>query len=200
MWFVRRNNAQFYCAKCYQTGFLPIVEGETVCPYCGEWVWQVRKGVQPLDRAKPITPDCRLPMRAHRPPTALRGRLLARLCIRLFPHYVSRWVARREKRSEAHIHDLFRQLKTCRSREQYEVVLGKPVYAVSGRGFGRISKEGVVDQFDVVEHYDCGDCSVELHFKNDTLREQWAYMRPSTLWIEFIQHQQPTCEGRGTEL
>ena len=186
MWFFRRTTAGFFCAKCFATGRLPVVEGDAHCPRCGEWVWTVRRISQPLDRTKPITPDYRLPIQAHHPPMSMRGRWLARLCVRHFPGHVGRWLARREERANAHISDLFSRLKTCQSRKEYEAVLGTPVHTISGKGCGTLGAGGsVLAEPDLIEHYECGDCSMDLSFKDDRIHERIGYVRPTPLHVEF---------------
>lgn len=189
MWFFRKT-AEFFCAKCYATGRLPVVDGDTCCPQCGEQVWTVRADRQPIDRTKPITPDYRLPILSHRPQMPMRGRWLARLCVRFFPEHVGRWLARRDERIHAHISALFRQLETCKTRAEYEAALGRPVHVVSGKGCGTLCPDGsIINEPDTIEHYRCGDCCIDLSFKDDKVQEKWGYMNPTPLYVEFHRHQ-----------
>lgn len=191
MWFFRKT-AEFFCAKCYATGRLPVVDGDASCPQCGEQVWTVRADRQPIDRTKPITPDYRLPIYVTPPAIRMRGRRLAMFCVRLFPSYVGYWLAGREKRANAHISALLQKLQLCQSRVEFEAVLGKPVYAVSGKGWwGTIRRDGRIrnEPAEVIERYDCGVCSMDLSFKDDRLQDMCGYTRPTRLDIEFHQHE-----------
>ncbi|MBM4088018.1 MAG: hypothetical protein FJ276_01110 [Planctomycetes bacterium] len=106
--------------------------------------------------------------------------------MRLFPNRVGRLLARREERATVHIDGLFTRLQTCRSRREYEAVLGKPAYIISGKGFGKLGRDGNVrDEPDLIEHYECGDCCIELSFKDDRIREKCGTLRLTQLYVAF---------------
>ena len=59
-----------------------------------------------------------------------------------------------------------------------------------GKGCGTLGPDGrFLNEPDVIEHYDCGDCSTDLLFKDDRIQEKWGYMRLTPLYIKFRCHQ-----------
>jgi hypothetical protein len=140
----------------------------------------------PIDPTAPITPDFRLPIRAIRPPMRLKDRRLARLCVRFFYHQVSRRLAQREEHANAHISKLLQQIQFCRSRAEFEAVLGRPIYIVSGKGFGTIGLDGKLFNVpDLIETYDCGNCCIDLTFKDAKVQERIGYIKLTALYVEF---------------
>lgn len=111
----------------------------------------------------------------------------------MLPVHVGRWLARREERAHAHISALFRQLESCKTRAEYEAILGRPVHTITGKGCGKIGLKGsILNEPDLIEHYRCGDCCIDLSFKDDTIQEKWGYMNVTPLYVEFRRHRDVT--------
>jgi len=175
------NTDKYFCVKCYAAGRLPVVEGDAFCPQCGEYVWTVK----PVVHGEEMAPDYRLPIRAHRPPLRLRGRWLARLCILLFRPRVGRWLEWREERIKLRIAQKMKAIRTCKRREEYEKVLGRPVFMITGKGLGTRLSDGALASPDLIEYYESAGCSIGLFFKDDRIREITGSMNPTTLDLEF---------------
>jgi len=176
------DNDEYFCVKCYATGRLPVVEGDAFCPQCGELVWTVR----PVVHGEAMVPDYRLPVRVHRPPARLKGRWLARLCVRCFRPLVRRWLNWKEKQFAVEFEQEMRELRTCKSRLEYERVLDRPVCTVSGKGTGTVGPDGaVLDSPDLIEFYETGNCTIGLQFKDDKIQSIFGSVRITTLQVEL---------------
>jgi hypothetical protein len=175
------RNDDYFCVKCYATGRMPVVEGNAYCPQCGELVWIVK----PLVHTEAMAPDYRLPIKAHRPPLRLRGRWLARLCVIFFRPLVRRWLNWKEERFNFEVNQKLKQLQKCKSRKEYERVLGRPVCTVTGKGTGTLRSDGTLDSPDLIEYYSSGSCTIGLCFRDDKLQDIFGSMKLTVLYLEF---------------
>jgi hypothetical protein len=162
----RPDTDDYFCGGCYASGRLPVVEGETVCPDCGELLWTVKRAVEQDE----FGPDYQLPIRRCPPPVRLRGWWVAQLCVHFFPSLVRRCLDRREQRAEAAMKKILEQLQGCRRRDEFQRLLGPCRYLLVGTGIGWLRNGLVEDSPDLIGHYEVGACSVDVWFKEDRIQ------------------------------
>lgn len=182
MWFSPHKD-EYFCVKCYATGWLPVVEGDAYCPRCDEWVWTVK----PVVHSETIVPDYRLPIKVSGLPLRLRGRRFARLCVFFFRPLVRRWLNWKEERFSLEFEKKTKQLWKCKSRKEFERVLGRPVRTLTGEGIGgaRGADGAIGNSPDLIEYYHSGCCTIGLHFKDDKIQQFEGSMKFTALSIEF---------------
>jgi hypothetical protein len=173
------NTDNYFCSGCYAFGRLPVVEGQTLCPGCGELIWTVKRAVEQSE----FSPDYRLPIRTHLPILRLRWRWFARPCVRFFPSFVRRYLDRREQRVEAAMKTISEQLQGCRRRDEFQNLLGPCRSLLVGKGLGWIRNGTVEDSPDVIGFYEVDTCSVQVWFKDDRIQSFTTSGKPTALGV-----------------
>jgi hypothetical protein len=175
---------RYHCVQCGAKGELPLVEGDTPCPHCGEHLWTVRGEATPEVRPgsqSRFGPDCRIPILNGRPPLKWKGLWLARLCVVLFRPIVVLLLIPRQRIMEARVNAKLDEMLHYRGREELERLLGEPVYAVSGMASGAVLDDATQDRPDLIECYESDGCCIDLWFKDDRMVDVSGFVKP-TVW------------------
>jgi hypothetical protein len=128
-----------------------------------------------------LEPDRRLGLVSGRPPLSTKGLRWARLCLLLFRPIVCVWFTIRQRTMERRVLAKLEHVAGCRERGELEQLLGKPRYAVGGRGVGAARPDGTRDSPDLIECYESEGCCIDLWFKDDRLIDVSGFVKP-TVW------------------
>jgi uncharacterized Zn finger protein (UPF0148 family) len=181
------QSAPYQCPKCGASGELPLVDGDTWCPECGEHLWSLPEGSSGQRRSEARSrfgPAGRLAVRDGRPPLETRGLWFVRFRVVLFRPIVILWIILRQRIMVSRVDAKLEQVTRCESRAELEQLLGEPLYAVDAKAVGR---EGFAD---VIECYESEGCCIDLWFKDDRLANVSGFVKP-TLWDMVLAGHQP---------
>jgi len=166
----------YHCLRCGATGELPLVEGDTACPKCGQHLWTELPG-----SARQFAPDRRLPILDGRPELDFNGLRLVRLCVLVFRPIVCLWLFFRQRKMEALVNAKLDEMARCRGRDELQQVIGEPVYAVDGESCGALLGDDTEESPDRIECYESDGCCIDLWFKDDWLVDVSGFVKP-TVW------------------
>ena len=163
----------FECLTCGVAGRLPLADGDTLCPRCGEHLWTVRSVTSPPPGE--IGPVAGIAILRGRPPLRRKPLRLARFCVVIFWPILYLWLVPRQHAAETRVNEKLDQIADCHDRDQLEALLGSPLYAVAGEAAGA---QGLPD---VIECYESEGCCIDLWFKGDRLVDVSGFVKP-TIW------------------
>jgi len=162
----------YQCQACGASGQLPLVEGDSACPGCGEHLWTVRPAPQDVS-SRIVMPAGGVPILSGRPPLRPQAGRLGRFCVLLLRPFVIVWMIFRQRMLENRVNDKLNELGDYPSRETVQSVLGGPCYAVDGKA------SELPDPPDLIECYESDGCCVDLWFKDDRLIDITGFVKPS---------------------
>ncbi len=134
----------------------------------------------------PLAPDERLPLLPGRPALDTRGLWRVRLCVLVFRPIVLFWAMWRQRIMERRVLAKLDAVDACRTREELERVLGRPVYAVDA------AKCGTPHVADRIECYESEGCSIDLWFQAGRLVDTSGFVKPTRWDIALIRGREMT--------
>ncbi len=184
----------YCCAACDAQGELTLIEGETVCPACGDHLWTVRP---PREKEPParLIPDDGLPLLPDRPPLDTRRLSWVGLGTFLLRPLIILWLIPRQRIMVSRVGAKLDAIAGCRRREDLERILGPPVYAIEGSRLETDDSAEPFDRPDLIECYESEGCCIDLWFKNDRLVDTSGFVKP-TLWDVILARQSKTPDER----